>query len=138
MKRVLGRHIIADFHGCDPRLLKDVEHVKQVMLNAARTAKATILDVSMRFFDPGVTGVVVLAESHLTVHTWPEYRYAAVDLFTCGPAGGLQPAINSMQELFAAERVSSTMMDRGIVEADQRAETLVHLDKSPLTRGLAA
>jgi len=80
----LGRHLLVEMKDCDPGLLDDLEAVKETFVSAARKAKATIVkDVFHRFSPYGVSGVVVIAESHLSIHTWPEYRYAAVDVFTC-------------------------------------------------------
>lgn len=81
----LGKHLLVELHGCDPEALKSIDLIREAMVSAAREANATIVGVSFHEFSPfGVSGVVVIAESHLTIHTWPEYRYAAVDIFTCG------------------------------------------------------
>jgi S-adenosylmethionine decarboxylase proenzyme len=81
----LGKHLLVDFHGCDPSLLDDVAHVQTAMETAAQAAAATVLQAHFHRFSPcGVTGVLTLRESHLAIHTWPEHGFAAVDLFTCG------------------------------------------------------
>jgi S-adenosylmethionine decarboxylase proenzyme len=81
----LGKHILVEFYGCDVNLLNKATAIKGLMEDAARSARATIVESFVHQFSPfGVSGVVVIAESHLTIHTWPEYGYAAVDLFTCG------------------------------------------------------
>lgn len=86
----LGRHLLLEFHGCDGRLLDDLEQIRTLMLEAARLAEATIVtDVFHRFNPHGLRGVVVIAESHLAIHTWPEHGVASVDLFTCG--SGMKP-----------------------------------------------
>ncbi|HEY7536281.1 MAG TPA: adenosylmethionine decarboxylase [Thermodesulfobacteriota bacterium] len=83
--RALGRHLLAEYLGCDPKVLNDLERVKDCMLEAASYSGATVLGSSFHYFTPqGVSGVIVIAESHLAIHTWPEYEYAAVDIFTCG------------------------------------------------------
>jgi S-adenosylmethionine decarboxylase proenzyme len=83
--KALGRHLLVEYHRCDPKILDDLEKVKELMLEAASRCGATVLESSFRYFSPhGVSGVVVIAESHLAIHTWPEYDYAAVDIFTCG------------------------------------------------------
>jgi len=80
-----ARHLLAEYHGCDRDLLEDVEGVRALLEAAARAAGATVVQsVFHRFSPQGVTGVVVLEESHLSVHTWPETGYAAADLYTCG------------------------------------------------------
>ncbi len=83
--KALGRHLLAEYLGCDPEILNGLEIVKEHMLEAASRCGATVLGSSFHYFSPhGVSGVVVIAESHLAIHTWPEYGYAAVDIFTCG------------------------------------------------------
>lgn len=87
--KTIGRHLIAEFYGCDTHGLDDLEHVRTSMLAAADEIRATVVAESFHRFAPqGVSGSVVIAESHLSIHTWPEYGYAAVDIFTCG---GLDP-----------------------------------------------
>jgi S-adenosylmethionine decarboxylase len=76
--------MIVEMKECDPSLLDDVDKIRDVFVSAAKKAKATIVkEVFHRFSPYGVSGVVVIAESHLSIHTWPEYRYAAIDVFTC-------------------------------------------------------
>jgi S-adenosylmethionine decarboxylase len=100
---------------CDLDAINNVETVKGALIEAAKRAQATIVDVVFHEFNPfGVSGVVVIAESHLSIHTWPEYRYAAVDIFSCGDV--LQPEIaaNYLVEQFGAERTSVVEMQRGM------------------------
>ena len=79
----LGRHLLLELFDCDTDAINNVEGVKGALIEAAKRAQATIVDVVFHEFNPfGVSGVVVIAESHLSIHTWPEYRYAAVDIFT--------------------------------------------------------
>jgi S-adenosylmethionine decarboxylase len=74
-----------ELRDCNSEILKSLERVRNAMVSAAKEAKATIIDVSFHEFNPfGISGVVVIAESHLTIHTWPEFAYAAIDIFTCG------------------------------------------------------
>lgn len=81
----LGKHLLIELKECNSEILKNINEVRKVMVSAAKEAGATIIDISFREFSPfGISGIVVIAESHLTIHTWPEYSYAAVDIFTCG------------------------------------------------------
>ena len=83
--RPLGRHLLVELHGCEARHLADPARVERAMVRAAEQAGATILGRHFHRFEPhGVSGVVVIAESHLSIHTWPEHAYAAADVFTCG------------------------------------------------------
>src|SRR5499425_1782750 len=111
----LGRHLLLEMFDCDPDAINSLEAVKGALVEAAKRAQATIVDVVFHEFNPfGISGVVVIAESHLSIHTWPEYRYAAVDVFSCGEV--LQPeiAVNYLVEQFGAERASVVEMQRGV------------------------
>ncbi len=81
----LARHLLAEYYGCDPDLLDSVSRLKDTLEDAARAAKTTIISTHLHKFAPqGVSGVVILAESHLAVHTWPEFGFASVEIFVCG------------------------------------------------------
>ncbi len=110
----LGRHLLIELFDCDPDVLNDLEAVKGTLIEAAKRAQATIVDVVFHEFNPfGISGVVVIAESHLSIHTWPEYRYAAVDIFSCGDVLQPEVAANYLVEQLAAERTSVVEMQRG-------------------------
>lgn len=86
----LGRHLVVEYHGCDFDILNDLEEVTHLMEKAAANACATIVQtVSHRFTPQGLSVVVVVEESHLSIHTWPEVGYAAVDFYTCGESNPL-------------------------------------------------
>ncbi len=86
-----GRHVIAELEGCDPSLLSEPAGLQRILEEAAWAAGGTVLGSQFHRFDPiGASGVVLLAESHVSIHTWPEWRYAAVDVFGCG--GRMIPA----------------------------------------------
>jgi S-adenosylmethionine decarboxylase len=81
----VGKHCILELYACDASKLNDESFIRTTIATAAREAGATVLQlISHRFQPQGVTGLVLLAESHLSIHTWPESGYAAVDVFTCG------------------------------------------------------
>ena len=81
----LGRHLLIEMKDCDRKTLNDLDFLKSIMLTAASESGATVLGESFHQFSPqGVSGVVIIAESHLFIHTWPEWGYAAIDIFTCG------------------------------------------------------
>jgi S-adenosylmethionine decarboxylase proenzyme len=114
MKNYLGRHMLVEFYNCNPDALDDVALVEQEMNHAARECGATIVQSSFHRFEPyGVSGVVVIAESHLAIHTWPEYRYASVDLYTCG--GDIDPmvAYNVLKEKLGARTAEIQKINRG-------------------------
>ncbi len=81
----LGEHYILELYGCDASLTNDIPRLKEMMLEAVRVAKATLVNVFFHQFSPqGVSGTIVIAESHFNIHTWPEHHFMAIDLFTCG------------------------------------------------------
>ncbi len=114
----LGRQLTVDFYDCSARILADCERLKAVFVDAARRAGATILDSYFHDFEPqGSSGVVIIAESHFAVHAWPEYGYAAVDLFTCSETVDFGCAVAVLKEGMAAgSAVVSEVFTRGRVE----------------------
>ena len=85
MESPFGKHVLAEYFDCECTYLDSEPDIREIMLEAASRCGATVVgDVFHHFSPQGVTGVVVIAESHLAIHTWPEFRYASVDLFTCG------------------------------------------------------
>ena len=110
----LGRHILAEFSGCNPDVLNDLPVVEQAMGDAARRAGATVLQTAFHHFSPfGISGVVVIEESHLAIHTWPEYQYAAVDLFTCGESVDPWLSFDHLKAAFQATNHSALELHRG-------------------------
>jgi len=111
----LGRHLLLELFDCDVGMLNNLEAVKEVLVEAARRARATIVDVVFHEFNPfGISGVVVIAESHLSIHTWPEHRYAAADIFSCGAMLQPEEAAAYLVEQFGAERASVVELQRGV------------------------
>jgi len=112
----LGTHLLVELKACNTKLLNDVKKVELIMVEAAKTAKATIVDVHFHRFSPfGISGVVVIAESHLSIHTWPEYGYAAVDIFTCGDVLQPEVAAEFLVEKFQSKHPSIMEVRRGIL-----------------------
>jgi len=112
--KALGRHVLVEMYGCDQLILNDRESVRNSMLKAARQSGATIMGDSFHDFMPhGISGVVVIAESHLSIHTWPEYGFAALDLFTCGDEVDPWQAFEHLREAFKADHSSQIEIKRG-------------------------
>ncbi|WMT57895.1 adenosylmethionine decarboxylase [Truepera radiovictrix] len=106
---------MVEFYGCKERVLNDTEHLRQVLLEGTRKSGATIVSDTFHTFSPhGVSGVVVIAESHVTVHTWPEYGYAAVDIFTCGETIDPWAIMHHLEAELGANNISSTELKRGL------------------------
>ncbi|MCH2022687.1 MAG: polyamine aminopropyltransferase [Saprospiraceae bacterium] len=121
MPNALGRHILVEFFGCSATILNDVICIEKAMVSAAKKANATVINSTFHHFSPyGVSGVVVIQESHLAIHAWPEYQYAAVDIFTCG--NEVQPwvAYDFLKEALEACHGSSMEINRGQIELLKR------------------
>jgi S-adenosylmethionine decarboxylase proenzyme len=115
--QALGRQILIEFYDCQSEALTDRDRIRQYMLEAARHAGATVISDTFHHFKPdGVSGVVVIAESHISIHTWPEHRYAAVDVFTCGDSVDPWGVPRYLQEKLQAENVSSMEIKRGLFQ----------------------
>jgi S-adenosylmethionine decarboxylase len=114
---------VLELNGCNPKLLGDVKRVEDIMVAAAKIAKATVVGVHFHQFSPfGVSGVVVIAESHLAIHTWPEHAYAAVDIFTCGETLNSELAAQYLVEKFQSRQPSLMELKRGLIPDSQPAK----------------
>ena len=111
-KRYAGTHLLVDLFGA--RRLDDLEHVETTLKRCVEAAGATLLHVHLHHFTPngGVSGVAVLAESHISIHSWPEADYAALDIFMCGAARP-ETALDFLRVALAPESVHVTTVDRG-------------------------
>lgn len=133
----LGRHILVEFSGCSPEILDDVAVIEGAMVEAARKAGATVIQSTFHHFSPfGVSGVVVIQESHLAIHTWPEYQYAAVDLFTCGDSVDPWVSFDHLKQAFKAANHSSLEMHRGSVPTLQRIEYKLKSTRKQMEKAL--
>ncbi len=111
----LGSHLLVELFGCDPESLKVEQSVGSAMRNAADASEATVVTESFHEFKPyGVSGAVIIQESHYTIHTWPEFRYAAVDLFYCGGTIHVHRAVEVLQEQFKPSRMKFLVVRRGV------------------------
>ncbi len=121
-RQPMGHHVILDLHGCPGAALDDLDALRTRLLEAVRLSGATILnDVFHKFSPQGVTGVVVIAESHASVHTWPEHGFAAFDFFTCGARMNAVAAIRHLIEALQPQRFSVREVARG---GDERVSLL--------------
>jgi len=115
----IGHHYIVEASGCDPKVIGSVEKVQQILVTAAEIAGASVWSISCSKFPPsGVSGVVVISESHISTHTWPEMGYAALDIYTCGTNVRPDKAVIYAVEAFGAETSHITEITRGIDEGD--------------------
>ena len=113
----LGKHLLLELKDCNKEVLDDSGFLRETLLAAASEAGATVLGESFHQFHPqGVSGVVVITESHLFIHTWPEYGYAAADIFTCGNSVQPEKAAEILIEKLGSKNHSITEIPRGILD----------------------
>lgn len=117
----LGRHILLELEECHFKILNDLKVVEETLLEAARIAKATIIESRFHSFSPlGISGVVVIAESHFTIHTWPEFDYAAVDIFTCGKQLEPKRATDFLIRSFGSKKPAIVEIKRGLLSTSKK------------------
>ena len=112
----LGRHLLIELQDCNKEVLNDQSFLRDTMISAAINCGAVVLGDSFHRFSPqGISGVVVIAESHLSIHTWPEYGYAAVDIFTCGTTVVPEKAADTIIEKLESKNPVLTEIQRGLM-----------------------
>lgn len=127
----LGQHVLAEFFECDPNILNSPQLVEKLMVEAALECGATIVQKCFHMFNPyGVSGVVIISESHFAIHTWPELGYAAVDLFTCGDKCDPKISYEYLRKMFNSKSTSYTELKRGIID-----EETLKVSQSPFEVG---
>ncbi len=125
-RRELGIHTIIEFYGCNRKVLANSRKVEEIFRKASKVSKATILKTTFHHFDPvqlpsskkyvqGVSGVVIIAESHFSVHTWPEYGYAAIDFFSCSPRVDIDNAIEYLRKNLKPKYLTRLDLRRGMI-----------------------
>lgn len=121
MVKTLGTHNILEFYGCNNDKLNDKDYLESLLINAAKESGATVISSNFHLFNPqGISGVVIIAESHFTIHTWTEYDYAAIDIFTCGKEIDIDKAIPILnRELECTEYFCNVNIPRGIIVNDK-------------------
>ncbi len=126
MEDPLGIHYIIELYGCEPKKLDDLETIALTLKNSADIAGATIIGSKFHKFSPqGVSGVVVISESHLSIHTWPELGYAALDLYTCNLKMDITKAIEHIKSVFLPEETIIKFLERGILNNKKRKQIRV-------------
>lgn len=111
----MGRHVIAELWDCEEDKLNDVQFVEQMMVNAALESGAEIREVAFHKFTPqGVSGVVIISESHLTIHSFPEHGYASVDVYTCGDRIDPQEATDWITKELGSKKREIVSIPRGL------------------------
>ncbi|MFC1679558.1 adenosylmethionine decarboxylase [Elusimicrobiota bacterium] len=115
-RRALGRHLLVELYGCDRKTISDPDAVRKAMLAAAKACRATVVAHVFREFKPhGVSGMVVISESHMAVHTWPEHDFASVDVFTCGRKVRPEKALPVLKRRLGSSRMTALELQRGML-----------------------
>jgi S-adenosylmethionine decarboxylase len=110
----LGTHRILDYWGCSFETLDDLEQVRKMFEEGLRLSNATVIDVILHKFAPqGVTGIAAIAESHVSIHTWPELGYAAVDVFSCGSTMNTDRLLKHFESVLQPTERTETIIERG-------------------------
>lgn len=127
--KVIGKHLTVDMYGCKFEVLDDLEFIQNAMFAAVKEAKMTLLDFSFHKFEPqGLTVLALLAESHMSIHTYPELGYAAVDVFTCGDQSRPDKAVAILKKFLKPEKTKTTNIKRGDFgsEYDMKPKSRTH------------
>ena len=111
--QIFGKHLILELYDCDQIKLNDEAFLRTTITTSAKSAGATLLNLITHRFNPqGVTGLALLAESHISIHTWPEIGYAAIDVFTCGEHTMPEAACDILKKEFLASRYTLKRIKR--------------------------
>jgi len=122
----LGTHIIVDAWQAPADLLNDPDRIRTAIRDAIYAGKATLIDLCVHQFSPhGVTATATLAESHISIHTWPEHGYFAADLFFCGQ-GNPEEAMKLLQTALQAKKIEITTLDRGFPPKDSASDRTLY------------
>ena len=133
--KVIGKHLTVDMYGCSFDNLDSQEFIKEAMLTAINESCMTLLDFSSFKFEPqGLTAIAVLAESHMSIHTYPELGYAAVDVFTCGDHSRPDKAVSILKKFLRPERMKITNIRRGDFGTESDMKPKVKTSAGPMTR----
>lgn len=115
-RKELGTHTILEFYGCQKDILKDSKRIEAIFKEASKISNATIVKSTFHYFNPhGVSGVIIISESHFSIHTWPEYGYAAVDFFSCSEKVNIELPINYLEKALKPSYISRIELKRGIL-----------------------
>ncbi|MBP2655267.1 MAG: speH [Firmicutes bacterium] len=133
--KIIGKHLTVDMYGCSFENLDNLEFIRSAMLTAVREANMTLLDFSYHKFEPqGLTALALLAESHMSIHTYPEFSYAAIDVFTCGDHSRPDKAVAILKNLLKPEKTKITNIRRGDFGSESDMRPKIKVSMTPLRR----
>jgi S-adenosylmethionine decarboxylase len=121
----IGFHYVVEAAGCDPEILGNADKIREIFLEAAKVGKMEVkASYFFKFSPTGVSGMVIVAESHISIHTWPEKGYAALDVYTCGTTADPEKAVDYILDKLRTQYAHVSEIKRGIEEED---ETFTHM-----------
>jgi len=133
--KVIGKHLTVDMYGCSFETLDNLDFIRDAMLTAVAEANMTLLNFSYHKFEPqGLTAMALLAESHMSIHTYPELGYAAVDVFTCGDHSRPDRAVAVLKQYLKPEKTKTTNIKRGDFGTEFDMKPKVKVSMTPLRR----
>ena len=131
MVQPLGEHFIIELYQCEKDILDSQTKIESALLKAAELGQTTVLGSHFHKFSPqGVSGVVVIAESHLSIHTWPELHYAALDFFTCGSTDNMDRVFDHLRNAFSPGDMRVRRIERGLEARTPDEQPLLSLESS--------
>ncbi len=130
----LGRQLTIEYYDCNRLILLNKDKLEEIFVSSAKKSGATVISSSFHNFEPqGVSGVVIIAESHFTVHAWPEHDYAAVDIFTCGDSIDIQTAVDTLKSSLESKKHDiSSDLNRGLLYNDAASPIVDAIQNNPL------
>jgi S-adenosylmethionine decarboxylase len=135
MIKTIGKHLTVDMYGCSFETLNNIEFIKTSIISAIQEANMTLLDlISYKFEPQGLTVLALLAESHMSIHTYPELGYAAVDIFSCGDNSRPDKAISALKRFLKPEKTKTTNIKRGDFGSERDMKPKVKISITPMRR----
>ncbi len=114
MDKIIGKHYIIDFQDCDHEVLTHKKDIEKIMLSVAKKSHMTVMNYTFQQFEPiGVSGYLIIAESHFSIHTWPEENFAAIDVFSCGKIE-IDTVLKELKHHLKTDKVNYQLIHRGI------------------------
>ncbi|RLE87465.1 MAG: adenosylmethionine decarboxylase [Thermoprotei archaeon] len=128
----VGYHYIVEASGCDPEVLSDSDKLRDILTTAAKIGKMDIRVIHFYKFSPtGVSGMIVVSESHVSIHTWPEEGYAAIDVYICGTKSEPEKTLEYILENIRAQYAHITELKRGIKDNEEFTHSIISWDEVP-------
>lgn len=135
MLGIIGRHLTVDMYGCIFESLDDVDFVKESLITAINEGHMTLLNITCHKFEPkGLTILALLAEGHISIHTYPEMSYTAIDVFTCGDQARPDQAVKILKHCFKPEKTKTTNIKRGDFGSISDMKPKIKVSITPLRR----